>query len=324
MVESASALPIQLEAILRRQKYHLVGAHSAVKRCRWLYESLVNDRVCYKQRFYGIESHRCIQMTPTVAFCNMRCLFCWRVQPEDVDISWNELAAAKWDDPTEIVDGCLASQKRLVSGYKSNHKVPIKKLGEAMEPRHVAISLAGEPTLYPRLGELISEFHKRGFTTFLVTNGTSPEALAQLDEEPTQLYVSLCAPDRNAFVRTCRPQISNAWERIDDSLELIPSLGCRTVIRITLVESFNMKDPERYARLIRKAHPDFVEPKASMFVGFSRKRIDFHNMPTHTQVEEFAKELATELGYNLLDESPASRVVLLSRFAEKRPLRVDF
>jgi len=41
-----------LAGLYRRQKYHLVGAHSAVKRCRWLYESIVHGRACYISRSF--------------------------------------------------------------------------------------------------------------------------------------------------------------------------------------------------------------------------------------------------------------------------------
>lgn len=309
----ANSIPEPLADLLRRQKYHLVGSHSAVKRCRWLYESLVHTRACFKQQFYGIRSHRCIQMTPTVIFCTMRCLFCWRVQPEDVGFVWNELEASSWDDPKEIVEGCIAEQRRLVSGYKGNPKVPSYKYDEALSPKHAAISLSGEPTLYPMIDELIREFHRNGLTTFLVTNGTMPETLSQLGEEPTQLYVSLCAPNKKVFKRTCRPQIAEAWERIAKTLGLLPSLSCRTVIRITLVKGLNMGGVGEYAKLIEKASPDFVEPKAAMYVGFARKRMGFSNMPTHSEVQDFAINLATALGYNILDSNAASRVVLLSK-----------
>ena len=43
-----------------------------------------------------------------------------------------------------------------------------------------AISLTGEPTLYPKLPELIKEIHSRGKTSFLVTNGQHPEVLQKL------------------------------------------------------------------------------------------------------------------------------------------------
>jgi len=56
-----------------------------------------------------------------------------------------------------------------------------------------------------------------------------------------------------------------------------------------------------------------VEPKAYMYVGFSRLRLGFENMPSHEEIRNFARDLAKETGYNFLDEAQDSRVVLLSR-----------
>lgn len=291
----------------------MVGTHSAAKRCRWLYETLIHNRSCYKQKFYGIRSHQCIQMTPTVLNCTMQCLFCWRAQSGDLKLKWNETEQPKLDSPEDIVEGCIKAQLKILSGYKGNPKTDLKKLSEALSPKHIAISLTGEPTLYPSLGELIKGFHKKGFTTFLVSNGTLPNSLSQLSEEPTQLYISVCAFDKENFLETCRPQVPAAWENLNKTLSLLPSFKCPTVIRITLTRHLNMKNPELYARLIEKANPTYVEPKAYMHVGFSRLRLGFENMPTHKEVQEFAAELAKEMGYNILDESPESRVVLLSR-----------
>ncbi len=299
--------------VLRNQKYHLVGGHSAVKRCRWLYEAIVHDRMCYKQRFYGIRSHQCIQMTPTALHCTMRCRFCWRIQSGDHGLVWDEMELSEWNDSEEIVDGCIKMQLKILSGYKGNPKACSEKYLEALTPRHVAISLTGEPTLYPPLNELIEGFHKRALTTFLVSNGTVPKALSQLDEEPTQLYVTVSAFDKETFLETCRPQIPGAWKNLNETLSLLPSFKCPTVIRITLVRHKNLKHPELYARLIEKASPTYVEPKAYMHVGFSRLRLGFENMPTHREIQDFAAQLAKEIGYNLLDEAPESRVVLLSR-----------
>ena len=311
-------MPTELVETLRAQKYHLVGSHSAVKSCRWHHEALVHNRPCYKQKFYGIETHRCIQMTPTVVYCTMRCLFCWRVQSGDGELEWNEMMPARWDAPDLIIEGSIKEKIRLASGYKGNSKVSPAKFKEAAEPKHVAISLTGEPTLYPYLSDLIKGFHQRGLTTFLVSNGTLPEALSRLDEEPTQLYISACASDRKTFSETCRPQIPAAWEKLKQTLNLLKSFSCRTVIRITLVKGLNMGHTRDYGRLIEKASPDFVEPKAYMHVGFSRSRLGYQNMPSHPQVQDFAAKLADSLGYNILDECQPSRVVLLSRFKEKQ------
>ncbi len=75
---------------------------------------------------------------------------------------------------------------------------------EGNEPNNVAISLSGEPTFYPYLPELIEEYEKRGFTTFLVTNGTIPEMLAKVS--PSQLYMSLDAPDLETYLKVCQPK----------------------------------------------------------------------------------------------------------------------
>jgi wyosine [tRNA(Phe)-imidazoG37] synthetase (radical SAM superfamily) len=41
--------------------------------------------------FYGIRSHRCLQMTPVVDQCTHNCLFCWRVQGfERKEEQWRE------------------------------------------------------------------------------------------------------------------------------------------------------------------------------------------------------------------------------------------
>ena len=304
----------ELTRLLETQKYHLVGAHSAVKRCRWLYETLVHNRPCYKQKFYGIKSHQCIQMTPALHYCTMRCLFCWRVQSGDMpSLKWKEIGASKWDEPEEIVEASIKAQLKILTGYRGNPKTDREKFRAALKPRHVAISLAGEPTLYPQLGELIKCFHRRGFTTFLVSNGTLPEALTKLSEEPTQLYVSLCAYDEQSFQKTCRPQVPRAWEKLNQTLASLLSFKCPTVFRLTLVRHLNMKHPELYAKFIEKANPTYVEPKAYMHVGFSRLRLGFENMPSHEEIRNFAEELAKETGYHVLDEAPDSRVVLLSR-----------
>ena len=312
--------PEELAELLRRQQYHLIGNHSAAKRCRWLYESLVHDRPCYKQQFYGIKSHRCIQMTPTVAQCNLRCSFCWRAQSGDLPLKWDEMASSNWDNPETIVDSCIAIQRKLVSGYKGNKNVTPSEFREATVPRHVAISLAGEPTLYPFLGDLIECFNKKGFTTFLVSNGTNPEALTKLSTEPTQLYISLCAPDEETFRKVCTPQIPEAWKKLSETLSILSNFKCPTVLRLTLAKNLNLKNPEKYARLIERANPTYVEPKAYMHVGFSRLRLAFGNMPSHQEIKQFAMQLVEETGYNILQEAPESRVVLLSRLA--RPIKL--
>ncbi len=223
------------------------------------------------------------------------------------------MALPSWDSPEAIVDGCLDAQKRILTGYGGNSRTNLRKHIEARNPRHVAISLAGEPTLYENLGELLRTFHNRGFTTFLVSNGTLPSALARLEYEPTQLYVSVCAPDEETYRAVCRPQVNGGWTRLNETLKNLRNFKCPTVMRITSVHNLNLKNTFGYSELVKKANPTYIEVKAYMYVGFSRLRLDFEGMPSHEEIREFSGALAKKTGYNLIDESIESRVVLLSR-----------
>ena len=315
-------IPSALLQIMKKHKYHLIGKHSAVKRCKWLYESLIHDRSCYKQKFYGIKSHQCIQMSPSLFYCTQQCLFCWRAQSGDLQIKWNEMNLPKWESADEIVQESLKAQARILSGYNGHPKINWKKVTEAFNPKHVAISLAGEATLYEHLEELIRLFHHRGFTTFLVSNGTIPSKLADLSEEPTQLYISVCAPNEEIFKRVCRPQVPKAWEKLNETLSLLPSFLCPTVTRMTLVKGHNMELVDGYAELVEKAEPTYIEAKAYMHVGFSGLRLDYENMPSHEEVLDFARRLTDRTGYVVIDEAVESRVVLLSK--RKNPIRLSY
>ena len=298
----------EMHRILEKQHYAIVGEHSGVKLCHWMRQSLLFNRECYKQTFYGIKSHRCLQMTPTINQCNHICLFCWRHQ------GFTEKEIKEMDDPKYILDKSIEAQRRLITGIKGDARCNQTKWKEANEPNMVACSLSGEPTLYPRLGEFFEECHKRNMTTFLVTNGTNPKILRDLDPLPKQLYISVVAPNKEIYKKICSPFISGGWERINQTLELLPSLDTRTVIRHTLVQDWNMDDKyiKAYAKLDEKASPMFIEPKGYVFVGNSRKRMNLSNMPSHNDVHEFGSKLSNILGYDLTMEKPDSRVVLLT------------
>lgn len=62
---------------LTKQGYKIVGTHSGVKICRWTKAALRGRGFCYKHSFYGIQSHLCMETTPSLA-CANKCVFCWR------------------------------------------------------------------------------------------------------------------------------------------------------------------------------------------------------------------------------------------------------
>ena len=303
------------KALLENQQYGFTGNHSAVKICTWAKKSLRDEGTCYKEKFYSIKSHKCCQMTPSVGLCQNACIFCWRDQ--EVKGSFNPL-----DEPEDIIEKSVLQQRRLLNGFKGNAKINMKKFEEAQNPDQYAISLSGEPTLYPKLSELITKLHDSGCTTFLVTNGLRPEVFAKL-EMPTQFYVSLDAPNKELFNKIDKSSLKDGWEKLNETLDLLPELNkkTRTAIRITLIKKYNMIAPEQYAERIEKSSPMFVEVKGYMFVGSSRQRLSMENMPRHPEVKEFAEEICKYCSYKIVDEQPISRVVLLMKEDKDRKIK---
>jgi tRNA wybutosine-synthesizing protein 1 len=300
---------------LERQQYRVIGDSGAVKLCHWMSQKLIHNRPCYKEEFYGIECHRCMQMTPAVNACNFRCLFCWRYH------GMTGLGDTKRLDPEELLERCLAEQRLLVSGFKGDERCDPKLWEESRTPNQVAISLSGEPTLYPELGDFIALCKRKGMTTFLVTNGSMPKALEKLSTMPTQLYVTVAAPNKPLFEKLCVPQSSRAWENLMKTLELLPSLSTRTVIRHTLVDGWNLGWEEEYSKLDLVADPMFIEPKGYVFVGDSRTRMTIKNMPSHAAVKEFSVRLAEKTSMEVLGERADSRIVLLGKKGAKLRVR---
>ena len=293
---------------LESSGYRFVGSHNhaAAKICHWTKQSILDKGVCYKEKFYGIESHRCLQMAPAVPNCQQKCEFCWR------DLSYTQTQwEGEYDDPKTIIDEAVKAQNNLLCGFFGNDKANKEKLEESKTPTNAAISLAGEPMLYPEIDELIAEFNRRNFTTFVVSNGQCVDKLKNLENEPYQLYLSLDAPTKKIYNNICQPQISEGWDNLNQSLDTLASFNSRTCIRTTCVKGRNMTNPEKYAELIKKASPDFVEIKAYMCVGSSRHRLTPDNMPTFDEVKSFAQKIGENCGKKIVNESEVSRVVLL-------------
>ena len=77
-----------------RMGYRFHGQGS-VEICRWNKNALTGRGVCYKQKFYGVPAHRCMEFTPCTFTCNNNCTYCWR--PGEFMVS----ADAGTDDPAD-------------------------------------------------------------------------------------------------------------------------------------------------------------------------------------------------------------------------------
>ncbi|HLA22097.1 MAG TPA: radical SAM protein, partial [Nitrosopumilaceae archaeon] len=190
---------------------------------------------------------------------------------------------------------------------------------ESLLPSHYAISLSGEPTMYPKLPQLIKYLKTLPETKsiFLVTNGQEPDMLQRLQDEdalPTQLYLSTNAPNEEIFQKVNKPRYKDSWERWNASLKMLSKMDTRTVLRVTLIKDYNSNKEliPKYADMFKQANPHFVELKSYMHVGRSTNRLEYSNSLEMDEVRHFASELANKSEvFSVMDESVMSRIVVL-------------
>lgn len=392
--------------------YRIIGKnkHTAIKPCHWLEQKLLtgrDNRNCYKGIF-GIQSHRCLQNTPSMPFCNHQCVFCWR----DIELgSLGDEFIVEPDEPKDLVDEMIRHQRDIIKNhlplrrYLENYEIMVDMLnfmllnddnhninslsnnlhvsknkidraanllknqrfitaiddslknyrvekeisccidsrdeiiklfnlalttpdeimqvhGEAMNPNHAAISLDGEPLLYPKIGGLVEEFRNRNMTSFIVTNGTLPERIEILNSLPSQLYITLPAPNETVYKKVCRPMIKNGWSKISDTLDLVESLSCRSLIRITAVKNLNLSENyiKDYIKLIDKANPNFFEIKGftlqakALMINErlkSDKTLQYY-FPEYEYLEELALKFEEIGDFPLIYKNEASRDFLFA------------
>jgi tRNA wybutosine-synthesizing protein 1 len=292
---------------LTKQGYRLVGSHSGVKTCRWTKAALRSRGLCYKHTLYGIMSNQCMEATPSLA-CSSKCQFCWRSHTNPVGTSWRW----KTDPPEQIVNESLAQHLSLIKQLKGLPDLNPERFEEALTPRHAALSLVGEPIMYPFINEYIRLLHQKRISTFLVTNAQFPEPMKTIPPV-TQLYLSIDAGDKVALKEVDRPLHKDFWERMLACVDLLATKPERTVFRLTLVKEFNDDDLQGYAALIKRGRPDFVEVKGVTYCGYgATSGLTIKNSPFHEEVVRFVQALVDELDR---DEALRGQYALASEHA---------
>uniref|UniRef100_A0A672LQ32 tRNA 4-demethylwyosine synthase (AdoMet-dependent) n=1 Tax=Sinocyclocheilus grahami TaxID=75366 RepID=A0A672LQ32_SINGR len=258
-----------LRDALTKQGYKLIGSHSGVKLCRWTKSMLRGRGGCYKHTFYGIESHRCMETTPSLA-CANKCVFC-------------------------------------VPGVRP------ERFEEGLTVKHCALSLVGEPIMYPEINSFLRLLHQQNISSFLVTNAQFPEEIRSL-VPVTQLYVSVDASTKDSLKKIDRPLFKDFWQRFLDSLRALGEKQQRTVYRLTLVKAWNVDELKAYADLISLGQPDFIEVKGVTYCGeSSASSLTMANVPWHEEVVYFVQQLANLLpDYEIACEHEHSNCLLLA------------
>ncbi|PHH83661.1 hypothetical protein CDD82_5419 [Ophiocordyceps australis] len=320
-------------AALTKQGYSIVGSHSGVKICRWTKSALRGRGSCYKYSLYGINSHQCMETTPSLS-CSNKCVFCWRHGTNPVGTTWRWVV----DAPDLIFEGVKEQHYKKIKMMRGVPGVRAERYAEALRIRHCALSLVGEPIFYPHINEFLALLHNERISSFLVCNAQHPEQLAAL-KAVTQLYVSIDASNRESLRKIDRPLHRDFWERFQRCLDILREkrFRHRTVFRLTLVKGFNVEDEaEGYAALVDRGLPCFVEIKGVTYCGTSTSSnagLSMSNVPFYWEVCDFARALearlrARGLAYSIAAEHAHSCCILLAserfRVAGKWHTHIDY
>ena len=302
---------------LTKQGYTIIGSHSGVKICRWTKSALRGRGSCYKNSFYGIASHLCMETTPSLS-CSNKCVFCWRHGTNPVSTTW------RWevDPPGLIFEGAKKGHYTKIRMMRGVPGVRAERFEEAMRIRHCALSLVGEPIFYPHINEFVGLLHGERISSFLVCNAQHPAQLGNL-RRVTQLYVSIDASNKESLRKIDRPLHRDFWERFTACLDILREKRFvqRTVFRLTLVKGFNVEDEvEGYAELVARGLPCFVEVKGVTYCGTSTAAgagLTMQNVPFYAEVVEFVEALNRALKrrgleYGIAAEHAHSCCVLLA------------
>ena len=73
-----------------------------------------------------------------------------------------------------------------------------QRYAEAHQIKHCALSLVGEPIMYPHIQEFLDLLHAKDISTFLVTNAQFPERIRELGPV-TQFYISIDAATKDSL-----------------------------------------------------------------------------------------------------------------------------
>ncbi len=153
------------------------------------------------------------------------------------------------DGPLDIVSQAISLHQQMVKEYSGVPGVVSERVKEGLAVRHCALSLVGEPIMYPEINALVDELHSRRISTFLVTNAQFPDRIQNL-HPVTQLYVSVDAATPSSLKAIDRPLFPDYWERFVGSLTALRDKAQRTVYRLTLVKGWNMEEVQQYAQLV--------------------------------------------------------------------------
>jgi tRNA wybutosine-synthesizing protein 1 len=289
---------------MSKAKTRRIGTHAMISLCPWTAQSISCNRPCYKEQFYGIPSHRCIQMTPWSVNCNHNCIHCWRLPDRKLKVE--DILSAE-----ELVKMTIQQQRQLIAGFAGNALSDKKKAYESREPLNVAMSLTGEAWMYPYIDELIKLFQERGLSTTLVTAGGINNKILTLSNMPSMLYLSAIGYDQTSYEELNRPICGN-WEKHIEFCQEFGHLKTNRVLRLTIMRNINdhKRACDGFAEIVKYTKPHYIEVRSLAPVARAAK-LGRDKVLKLYEILNFCESLSQLTSYYVYQKNENSNVVLL-------------
>jgi len=220
-------------------------------------------------------------------------VFCWRHHKNPVGREWRWKA----DPPQMLIDAAIQNHHQMIKQLKGVPGIVPERWRDAFTIKHCALSLVGEPIIYPYINEFVDLLHEKKISSFLVTNAQFPDKIDSM-KPVTQLYVSVDAATKESLKAVDRPIFVDFWERYLASLDSLAKKGQRTVFRMTLIKGWNTEELFNYAQLIERGAPSFIEIKGVTYCGTSKaSTLTMKNVPFHEEVLHFSEEICSATSF---------------------------
>lgn len=163
----------------------------------------------------------------------------------------------------------------------SNWSKPIEKikkeLDAARERGNTSVDFTGgEPTIYPRMNEVVKYSESIGLHTCIITNGLVLDKIKELTEAGCREWlvsVHGFEEQHNEIL-----QLKRAWENVNKAIKYLNQEGCILRVNCTLTR-YNAKDLPKLAQYFI----DFARPRIVNFINFN----PHYNWGNHEQPEVY-------------------------------------
>jgi len=191
--------------------------------------------------------------------CNLRCPYC-----HNPDIVLNRLPYI----PFSEIDAFLEKRKKVITG--------------------VVLS-GGEPTLHADLPKIVEKIRLKGFLIKLDTNGLNPEMIKKCMPDYCALDIKT-VPDGYAALGCA---LSDAAQRLSESIAIVKGMGNSGEVRITVVNPFvNNENINAIAEAIKGVSKVFLQKLVVKNQLLCSESLLVQNVPA--EILEYYRSLVAE------------------------------